>query len=85
MRPIAPSVYGGVLDDLRFVVVDELKVERGDISEKSYSAHQRLSDAAPGHPACPTGIAGGSIAFSARRVHGLRGSIMNTHRDSLNL
>jgi hypothetical protein len=43
-------VYGGVLDDLWFVVIDELKSESGDISEKGNGTSQRSGDAAPGDP-----------------------------------
>ena len=47
IRPIVPGVDGGVLDNLRFVVVDKLKAEGGDISEKCDGTGERLRDAAP--------------------------------------
>ena len=58
MGKIAPRMNCRILDDLGFVVVDELKSEGGNVNEKGERASQRLGNAALCEPIRAASISG---------------------------
>jgi hypothetical protein len=61
MRQVSPGVDARVLDDLWFVVVNELKPESGDKNEKSEGTNKRLSDAPPFNPGQQASVFGSGL------------------------